>query len=879
MSNKTYSNPWAGLSSYQDPETSDVHLKFCGRDSESFDVAQLIDDNIFVTLYGKSGMGKTSLLNAGVFPRLRQEQYLPISIRLGMDALGITFQKCILTKIEQALCDKGNQTTVEVVPMPDDEQATEYLWSYFARTKFTDNTGHALFPILVFDQFEEVFRHRRIEAEALLRQIHFMMDENHALSDRMVDGQPYQYDFNFRFVASIREDDLYCLEDSIDNCYLPDLKRCRYRLRSLTEEGAQKVVMVPGEGLFLEREQEQIIESILNMARNNEDGSISTNLLSLVCSRIYEMYSKSGAEHITLELVNKFISDNPFEKFYNEATQGFSNREKSYIEEHLVDSNGRRNSVPESDFLLHVKNANLLLDGSRKILQRISVSSDSKDYRIELIHDSFCEPLVGQKEKREKRKRFKWLVGMASIALLCVSIVVFVFYQMNRIEKANWKIQENHARFIAEKALTLMKDGDSYLARLLLLEVLPKNLNNPSRPFVSEAALTFVEANQFNSAVLRSYNDYKGIDDYPVRYAVFSPDGKRIASESCNRIKVWDANTGKVLYDVVQHLQPSATFHQNSIPITFSNDGKYVISADAFDYSIDILDSFHDNINSLTNFSLIGHDSCVLSVAISPDDKYIASSSIDGTIRLWNIYMNEPLVHIFEGHKKAINSVSFSPDGRHIVSASADETIRIWDVYTGKQIGAPLIGHKGGVNSAFFNPDGSQIVSASFDKTIRIWDSKTGKQVGRTMIGHSESVNSAYFSHDGCYIVSASDDKTIRIWDVSNGIQLGKTMVGHTDRVSSARFSPNSKRIVSASDDRTIRIWDVDTTLFSNKSIYKKYNIINDSIKNNHIVSISNDGKAYNWDFNALQKLIDKTRERFKNRQLTPEERRKYYLD
>ena len=95
-SNKPYNfddNPWAGSSSYQDPENSDTRLKFCGRDNEIYDVSQLVDDNIFVTLYGKSGTGKTSLLNAGVFPRLRDMGYMPVRIRLGTDAEGYSFQQ------------------------------------------------------------------------------------------------------------------------------------------------------------------------------------------------------------------------------------------------------------------------------------------------------------------------------------------------------------------------------------------------------------------------------------------------------------------------------------------------------------------------------------------------------------------------------------------------------------------------------------------------------------------------------------------------------------------------------------------------------------------------------------------------------------------
>ena len=85
----------------------------------------------------------------------------------------------------------------------------------------------------------------------------------------------------------------------------------------------------------------------------------------------------------------------------------------------------------------------------------------------------------------------------------------------------------------------------------------------------------------------------------------------------------------------------------------------------------------------------------------------------------------------------------------------------------------------------------------------------------------------------------ASEDNTIRIWDVATGQQIGEPLQGHTGIVRSASFSPDGRHIVSASGDGTIRI----------------------------------------WDFPPLQQLIDETRERFKNRQLTPEERRKYYLE
>lgn len=475
MSDLTFSNdknPWAGLASYQDPEISGEQLKFCGRDNESFDVAQLIDNNIFVTLYGKSGTGKTSLLNAGVFPRLRKDCYFPISIRLGMEAIDTTFQQCLIEKINQALKGKGRTKTCNVVSMPEDEEDLKYLWSFFARTQFLDNDGNVVFPVVVFDQFEEVFRNRREETEALLRQIHFMMDESHTLSDRTVDGEPYSYDYNFRFVVSIREDDLYRLEDSIDNNYLLSMKHCRYRLRNFSEQGAKDVIFIPGGDLFLEDEKDKIADTIIEIARNKEDKSVSANILSLICSRIYVEHKRTGNSKISLSLVDKFVKGNPFERFYNEATQGFSNREKAFIETNMVDSSGRRNSVAESDFLLHVNKGAILFDGERKILQRISTSSDGGNYRVELIHDSFCEPLAGLKEKREKKRRMKWIASGAVLALVAIGIISFLTYQSLENRRLIAELKQSNVKnekLLAENKQTISEKEKINAKNLILM--------------------------------------------------------------------------------------------------------------------------------------------------------------------------------------------------------------------------------------------------------------------------------------------------------------------------------------------------------------------------------------------------------------------------
>ena len=548
-------NPWAGLSSYQDPETSGSTLVFCGRKNESYDVAQLIDNNIFVTLYGKSGTGKTSLLNAGVFPLLRRERYLPVSIRLGMDARDISFQQCLILKINQALEGRGETLTREVVPLPEDEQSLEYLWSYFARTRFVDLSGQVLFPILVLDQFEEVFLERRLDAEALLRQIHFMMDEGHALSDRTVDGEPYSYDFNFRFVVSIREDDLYRLEDSIDSNYLPEMKHCRFRLRSLSEADARDVILTPGEGLFPETEKERITEAIIGMARNKDDHTVSTVILSLLCSRIYDDFAKTNAAYITFPIVEKFIKGNPFERFYNEATEGLTRREKSFIERNLVDSTGRRNSIPESDFYRYVKGGSVLFEGSRKILQRTSTSSGGGNYRVELIHDAFCEPLAALKEKRERRERTRWLFYALAVALVGAVIGIHFFRQNKLINEKSAALEtaleqrQKHLKRIQADSLSLAQAKDSIIIEKEEAERVNRELrrSNKALQYSRDSTNMFKDSTNIYKAInaklmeQRSKQEAAASKDPILPDGVYERDGIQYSTDdpSTSELKAW----------------------------------------------------------------------------------------------------------------------------------------------------------------------------------------------------------------------------------------------------------------------------------------------------------------------------------------------------
>jgi Tol biopolymer transport system component len=206
-------------------------------------------------------------------------------------------------------------------------------------------------------------------------------------------------------------------------------------------------------------------------------------------------------------------------------------------------------------------------------------------------------------------------------------------------------------------------------------------------------------------------------------------------------------------------------------------------------------------------FFIFTHGKSVVSAAFSPDGHRIVTASEDQTARVWDAETGKPVGEALR-HEDGVRSAAFSPDGHRIVTASEDQTARVWDTETGKPVGEPLR-HEDGVRCAAFSPDGRRIVTASTDKSARVWDAETDKPLGEPL-RHEGTVLSAAFSPDGRRIVTASTDKSARVWDAETGKPLGGPL-RHEEVVRSAVFSADSRRVVTASDDLTAQIWDAET--------------------------------------------------------------------
>ncbi len=280
--------------------------------------------------------------------------------------------------------------------------------------------------------------------------------------------------------------------------------------------------------------------------------------------------------------------------------------------------------------------------------------------------------------------------------------------------------------------------------------------------------------------------------------------------------------------------------------VAFSPDGQ-TIAVGSGDNAIHLLD-----VKTKTERILRGHQNQVLTVAFSPVDGLLASGGGDRSVRLWNHQTGRPLV-VLNGHQGGIYGLAFSPDGRQLATASYDRTVRLWDVASGAQQRV-LLGHealvwavryspdgrvlasgsldrsvrlwdvtsgtpkrvlrdrrnpRGGVRGVAFSPDGRQLAAASDDQRLRVYNLQTGQIEHVLWQGYTEGIAPVSYSADGQWLASAGQDQEVRIWDPRTG-DLEKRLRGHRGAIWSLQFSPDSRRLVTGSTDRSVRLWTLE---------------------------------------------------------------------
>ncbi|GAB4227923.1 MAG: hypothetical protein Kow00121_56710 [Elainellaceae cyanobacterium] len=202
---------------------------------------------------------------------------------------------------------------------------------------------------------------------------------------------------------------------------------------------------------------------------------------------------------------------------------------------------------------------------------------------------------------------------------------------------------------------------------------------------------------------------------------------------------------------------------------------------------------------------LVGHEQAINGLRFNATGQQLASASDDQTVRLWSA--EGELLNTFRGHTNRVNSVVFSPDDRLLASASDDRTIKLWAVDSNQEL-QTLEGHGSFVTSLSFSRSCQLLASGSDDETIKLWEINETAPT-RTLQGHEERVKSVSFSPDGQTLASGGWDGRVRLWNC-NGEPLPVPPLNHGDRVSVVTFSPDGQMIASGGLDGVVNLWSRD---------------------------------------------------------------------
>jgi WD40 repeat protein len=755
-------SPYKGLTPFEDSEL-DVRF-FFGRERER----ELIEANLMASrltvLYGETGVGKSSVLRAGVAHHLRSVAERTLNAR-GEPGMAVVvfdaWRDDPLAALRAAIAKAATQALGGSLQPPDEDLPLVEALRMWSTVLAGD-------IYVILDQAEEYFLYHPAD------------DDPHSFAVEFptVVNTP---DLRTNFLLAIREDALAKLD--VFKARIPNVLGNYLRLEHLDPRAGRAAIVEPiraynelvatNESVDIEpglvdAVLEQVVAGKVDVGQSGRGAvaagdatvRIETAYLQLVMYRLWDEERTAGSSVLRLETLHRLGGAEQIVRDHvDEALTELTAEEKDLAArmlDHLVTPSGAKIAhevvdlaeyagAPEGEVLPVLAKL-----GEERIVRSVS-GNGRRGSGYEIYHDVLAEPVLAWKAAHEvhrqrereaadaerRHRRLLRLLAAAVVALLVMAAVTV--FAVSQWSKARSQARLAQGRELAGTALT---DLNVNPLQSLVLALDSARLRRTSE---AEAVLRQALVANRERAILPSAG--------PVRTVAFSPDGSYVLTSSADgTARLWHADG--TLARVFRHHGP--------------------VSAAAF----------------------------------SPDGALVLTGSSDHTARLWRTATGVPATTLtLEG---AVTDASFNADGSEVVTASADRALRVWRVPGGKLV--RVVRLTATPTSAAFSPDGRLLLATSKGRAAgkgraQLFDAATGRLVRELPV---DDVTTAAFSPDGALVVTGLDDGRSVIWRAANGSSV-HVLRGSGGPITDAAFSPGGKLLATTSADGVTRIWFADS--------------------------------------------------------------------
>jgi WD40 repeat protein len=801
-------------------------------------------------LYGESGVGKSSMSNAGFIPAMLDEGFLAERLRVQP----VPGAELVVERI--ALTDEGTAPFLPSRFAADDEQRTRLVFStadVHARLGLEHEGGA---PLLIFDQFEEFVtlfeeapENRDKFAEAAKAQNALLNFFRDLLGDETL---PVKLLFVFREDYLAKLSKLFAL--------VPNLRDQHVRLTFPDSSVLKKLIRGPFESEIPPEHFGHIIsEELANklcaaLEERSETGFVNLTEVQIACLSLWRD-PKGESLFDTMPdrtaVVQKLLEGH-LTGSLDKLSPGL--REPAVaILRHLVTGAGTRNIILEADLLERLSASEKISpDLGKRALAELTDQSRlvrrqrrNEAYFYDITSEFLVPWIQRQRQLSESRVALqKFRRRTAVVMAIGLMLGALALIALNHFKN------EQRAR-IAQKAEEESAKKDLALREVNQKDKAIKNLVQAYDQKLNDAAL--VQPEKVPDAI-KNKQEFATEDAYPAS----TEEGQRpLDSEDSQAVDyvtdkifvhkggVWSARYSRVppgaaLLGLTTNFLITASRDQTAGVWDLKGDKDFFLQGHKGEVNDAMFNpnataengwfaatAGDDNTAALWRFNepqkpflLRGHTAPVTGLAWSGDGHWLVTTSKDKTIRIWNVTASDPSKNpkILTGHTGSVwlpCLVETANTGSWLVTPSGDNTARVWSFPDGKPLPffmrskePGVLSHGAPVRRAAMDSNAQWILTAGAAGHAILWDRITGEKL--LTVHHEQPVRDVAFQPGKSLFVTASADKTAEVWDAEKK-QGVVTLKGHTAPVFSARFTPYGPGVVTVSWDRTARLWNYET--------------------------------------------------------------------